>query len=148
MSIPGVPDVPPVQCDFCNAEPAIASIMNLADYQTQKFGAGCGPEFLRSLAAAMAGEDIPAAAGPAIDITTGQPERSGEPVTEQCPLCGQRVALADIPGHAQTHLAEGEPEAGIPAVALPPAPDPLTANVVKSTHGNRKPRGKAATDDE
>lgn len=109
-------------CDFCEQEDAIGSLMNLADYQTQKFGPNCGPEYLLSVVKAMAG-DIPAEPGPAAapdPTATGQDAPTPEPVTG-------------------SGSDAGPDETGAPA-----QPDPLTANVVRSTHGHRGKRGEGA----
>lgn len=48
---------PAVPCDLCDgAEPALMSIMNLADYSQLKIGGACLPGFLEGLAAQIRGE--------------------------------------------------------------------------------------------
>ena len=109
-------------CDFCEQEDAIGSLMNLADYQTQKFGPDCGPEYLLSVVRAMAG-DIPAESGPdaAPDPTaTGQTAPTAEPATGSGSDAGPDASDGPAPGF------------------------PGTENVVRSTHGHRGKRGESA----
>jgi len=119
-----VPEGPP--CDFCTDWPAVGSLMNLADYTTQKFCASCGPAFLVGIVEAMTGAQImptgqPAAGPPdeAVTAVVAAAIESGEPV----------VVEDDEPGSAADHWAS-------------------TKRVVRSTHGHRGGSRTKAGDDE
>jgi len=118
-----VPEGPP--CDFCTEWPAVGSLMNLADYTTQKFCASCGAQFLLGIAQAMSGADAasPAPAPDPVPITAvlGPDGRdSGETIIGQ--------AGDDEPGSAADHWAS-------------------TAHVRRSTHGHRAARGASGVPD-
>jgi hypothetical protein len=111
-------------CDFCEQEDAIGSLMNLADYQTMKFGPNCGPAYLLSVVEAMAG---------------GAPADS-EPAAAPDPTAtGQPAPTSDSAGDSEKSAGSGEQDqdgAGFPG----------TANVVRSTHGHRRKTETAAAD--
>ena len=118
-----VPEGPP--CDFCTEWPAVGSLMNLADYTTQKFCASCGAEFLLGIVQAMSGAD---AASPA-------PAPGPSPVTAILGPDGRDsgdtvIGQADDaePGSAADHWAS-------------------TAHVRRSTHGHRAARGASGVPD-
>ena len=118
-----VPEGPP--CDFCTEWPAVGSLMNLADYTTQKFCASCGAQFLLGIVQAMSGADAasPAPAPDPVPITAvlGPDGRdSGETIIGQ--------AGDDEPGSAADHWAS-------------------TAHVRRSTHGHRAARGASGVPD-
>lgn len=106
-------------CDICGAEPGIASLMNYTDYSQVRFGPACGPAFLRSIAAAMAGEPEPE---PVIE--------PDPPAAEQVQQWTEQTAALDVGDH------DDAPEQGS-------ARDhwASTTNVRRSTHGHRTPRG-------
>ena len=119
-----VPEGPP--CDFCTDWPAVGSLMNLADYTTQKFCASCGPAFLVGIVEAMTGAQImvpagsapePAAAGLTADEI--QQIEDGWPAPDQ----------DDEPGSKADHWAS-------------------TTHVRRSTHGHRGAAKAKAGDDE
>jgi hypothetical protein len=130
-------------CDFCTEWPAVGTLMNLADYQTQKFCASCGPKFLLGIVEAMTG---------------AMPDAPDE---DECPACGGMVPITDMPGHLQAH-ADAADGAGDPAAVIAAAiksgetvivddDEPGSAadhwssaqHVVKSTHGHRAARKPA-----
>jgi len=119
-----VPEGPP--CDFCPDWPAVGSLMNLADYTTQKFCASCGAQFLLGIAQAMAGaepagSEADTAPVPVTAVLGPDGRDSGETVIGQ--------AGDDETGSAADHWAS-------------------TKRVVRSTHGHRKTTaGPPAGDD-
>jgi hypothetical protein len=122
-----VTEVPVAQgppCDFCETELAIMSVMNLADWAQQRIGANCAPEYLRAIAQAISGEEAPPSE--VVYIHT-------------CPTCGSRdqYDTADISAHTCGHQ-QPPPR--------PAKPDPLTKNVSRSTHGNRRTRTEVSDD--
>ena len=112
-----VPEGPP--CDFCTEWPAVGSLMNLADYTTQKFCASCGAQFLLGIVQAMSGADV---AAPPSDPTSGQ---LSTPTPTVATTSGQPDSTTDTddePGSAADHWAS-------------------TAHVRRSTHGHRAAKG-------
>jgi len=109
-----VPEGPP--CDFCPDWPAVGSLMNLADYTTQKFCASCGAQFLLGIAQAMAGAEPepPDPSTPAV-IAATSPDAS----TSSDATLRESASDDDEPGSAADHWAS-------------------TKRVVRSTHGHRK----------
>ena len=112
-----VPEGPP--CDFCAEWPAVGSLMNLADYTTQKFCASCGAQFLLGIVQAMSGADAaspaPAPGDPGAAPLTAdelQQVQDGWPAPDP----------EDEPGSAADHWAS-------------------TAHVRRSTHGHRAAKG-------
>ena len=118
-----VPEGPP--CDFCTEWPAVGSLMNLADYTTQKFCASCGAQFLLGIVQAMSGAD---AVAPPPDPTAA-------------PSAGPNAAPAD--GSAST--SPGSPDDDEPGSAA--GHWASTKHVVKSTHGHRTARGASGVPD-
>lgn len=131
-------------CDFTPEYAAIMSVMNLADYSQVKVCAQCAPEYLSAIVTALTGgmPDSGDAAGVAAGPDQSQPDGMAD--TDECPLCGDMVPLADIPAHVGGHSDGTLPVVQDVAILAVPKPDPGTANVVRSTHGHRKPRGAAA----
>lgn len=111
-------------CDFCTDWPAVGTLMNLADYATQRFCASCGPAFLLGIVEAMTGMD---AAAPEPDAA----EHPTAAVAESIPATASSTPGAidgdDGQGSAADHWAS-------------------TKNVVRSTHGHRG--GRAAGKDD
>lgn len=108
-------------CDICEQEPAVASLMNYADYSQMKLGTNCAPAFLRSVAAAISGEPEPepaTAAELAAELAAATPDPVG--------------AVLDAQG------AQGEQETGSAAEHWA-----ATQKVVRSTHGHRTPRASS-----
>lgn len=108
-------------CDICEQEPAVASLMNYADYSQMKLGQNCAPAFLRSVAAALAGEpepEPPTAAELADALNAATPDPVG--------------AVLDAQG------AQATPEDGSQAEHWA-----ATQKVVRSTHGHRTPRASS-----
>ena len=119
-----VPEGPP--CDFCPDWPAVGSLMNLADYTTQKFCASCGAQFLLGIAQAMAGAE-PAEPEPAVPTAAASTDAS--PPDTAASEASAAATDDDEPGSAADHWAS-------------------TKRVVRSTHGHRKtPAGPPAGDD-
>ena len=118
-----VPEGPP--CDFCAEWPAVGSLMNLADYTTQKFCASCGAQFLLGIVQAMSGAD--AAASPESPTAPS----AGSPVT------GTGDAPPGSPGQDPDDTEQGS-AAGHWA---------STAHVRRSTHGHRTARGASGVPD-
>ena len=117
-----VPEGPP--CDFCADWPAVGSLMNLADYTTQKFCANCGPAFLVGIVEAMTGAQImvPVTDEPA------PPAAGAESEPESTDSAGAPPpGDDDETGSAADHWAS-------------------TKRVVRSTHGHRG--GARKTEDE
>ena len=112
-----VPEGPP--CDFCADWPAVGSLMNLADYTTQKFCADCGPEFLLGIVSAITGADVTAAADQA---PAGADERGVSVVSAPAGHQPDAAPDDDAEGSAADHWAS-------------------TKRVVRSTHGHRKRAG-------
>ena len=108
-----VPEGPP--CDFCDDWPAVGTLMNLADYTTQKFCATCGPAFLLGIVEAMTGVQIMV------------------PVTD----AGKAADDAELGQAAANAMEDAEAAETPPATAGPARPDPMTEHVVRSTHGHR-----------
>lgn len=138
------PEIIGPTCQLCESELAVGSLMNLADYETVRFGADCGPAYLRGIATAIDGADSgpePAEAAPDPDP---EPLAAGHDELHECQLCHAMVPAAAVPDHVQDHIASGD----IPDPEAAAAPDsgsfPGTANVVRSTHGHR--RGRTAAD--
>jgi len=119
-----VPEGPP--CDFCPDWPAVGSLMNLADYTTQKFCASCGAQFLLGIAQAMAGAE-PAEPGP-----------------DPTPAAGPTATAAD--GDSGSATADAPGDDGEPGSAADHWAS--TKRVVRSTHGHRKPAGAAPAADD
>ena len=118
-----VPEGPP--CDFCTEWPAVGSLMNLADYTTQKFCASCGAQFLLGIVQAMSGADaaLPQAAEPDPKSSSGSADAGqGSTSTES------GSANDGEPGSAADHWAS-------------------TAHVRRSTHGHRTARGASGVAD-
>ena len=118
-----VPEGPP--CDFCTEWPAVGSLMNLADYTTQKFCASCGAQFLLGIVQAMSGAE------------PAEPEPAAEPevitVTPSPKMRAAVLAAAGLedetePGSAADHWAS-------------------TAHVRRSTHGHRAVKGASGVPD-
>lgn len=104
------PPATPAPCDICNAEPAAASLMNLATYEQVRVGLACMPEFFRKLAGdtdTAAPAPVPAPGEPAPDAPAPQ-------TLDEDPASGD-MAPADV----------GPPAAasGPPALPAMPAPD-------------------------
>ena len=112
-----VPEGPP--CDFCTEWPAVGSLMNLADYTTQKFCASCGAEFLLGIVQAMSGAEVTAP-------DTGD---DATPVT----------AVLGPDGRDSGQTIIGAQDGGEPGSAADHWAS--TQHVVRSTHGHRKARG-------
>lgn len=145
MTVPE-PTWPP--CDLCGQEESIASIMMLATYETTRFGPGCLPGFLRSVADQVDGA-APAAPppdGPVSDSAAPQP--AGDAELPPCPACGQQVAAGDAQAHIQAHLESGEIVVDAPEQGSARDHWASTTNVRRSTHGHRKPRGAVAGQDD
>jgi len=118
-----VPEGPP--CDFCADWPAVGSLMNLADYTTQKFCASCGAQFLLGIVQAMSGADA-ASPAPAPDAPTP-------------------AAAAAVAEHlADPNVAGPEDDDGTGSAADHWA---STAHVRRSTHGHRTARGASGVPD-
>ena len=118
-----VPEGPP--CDFCTEWPAVGSLMNLADYTTQKFCASCGAQFLLGIVQAMSGADVTAPDPTAAIPTAGTaPESDASAGVTTAPDSGD----AGEPGSAADHWAS-------------------TAHVRRSTHGHRTARGATGVPD-
>ena len=118
-----VPEGPP--CDFCTEWPAVGSLMNLADYTTQKFCASCGAQFLLGIVQAMSGADA-ASPAPAPDAPTP-------------------AAAAAVAEHlADPNVAGPEDDDGTGSAADHWA---STAHVRRSTHGHRTARGASGVPD-
>lgn len=90
-------------CDVCQAEPALMSLMNLADYSQVKLGANCAPTFLTKIAADMATagsqpEQVPGqlelAAEPEPDVN-GAPETAADFIS---PAAGDAGSTEPLPG--------------------------------------------------
>jgi len=130
-----VPEGPP--CDFCTDWPAVGTLMNLADYTTQKFCANCGPEFLLGIVSAMTGADVTAAGGEAPaggDARGAQddaPPAGHQAAEDECPVCGAMVSLSELDAHQQT--PECQSQIGGSAADHWAS----TKRVVRSTHGHR-----------
>ena len=118
-----VPEGPP--CDFCAEWPAVGSLMNLADYTTQKFCASCGAEFLLGIVQAMSGAEVtapdPTAATPTAGTAPGPDASAGVTTAPDSDDTGE-------PGSAADHWAS-------------------TAHVRRSTHGHRVARGASGVPD-
>jgi len=119
-----VPDGPP--CDFCTEWPAVGSLMNLADYTTQKFCASCGATFLLGIVQAMSGAEV-TAPDPTADIPTADTAPSSALSPGVIPAADSDDAGEQ--GSAADHWAS-------------------TRTVVRSTHGHRKARGAAGAADQ
>ena len=119
-----VPEGPP--CDFCTDWPAVGSLMNLADYTTQKFCASCGPGFLVGIVEAMTGAQImvPATPDPTMP-DAAEPSTTTDAASTPSP----DMPDDDEPGSAADHWAS-------------------TKRVVRSTHGHRGGGRTKAGDDE
>jgi len=118
-----VPEGPP--CDFCTEWPAVGSLMNLADYTTQKFCASCGAQFLLGIVQAMSGADAAAPDPTAPDHSAGTapgPDASAGVTT------APGSDDAGEPGSAADHWAS-------------------TAHVRRSTHGHRAAKGASGVPD-
>lgn len=132
-------------CDFTPEYAAIMSVMNLADYSQVKVCAQCAPEYLTAIIAALTG-GMPEggdASGVMPAGDDGQVAADAEPGA--CPMCGQVVLTADVAAHVDAHMSGRIDADGNPVTDTPAKPDPLTANVRKSTHGHRTPKGAAST---
>jgi len=112
-----VPEGPP--CDFCMEWPAVGSLMNLADYTTQKFCASCGATFLLGIVQAMSGVEVTAPAPDAVEPATA--EQAAHDAALTVAMEADRQGDDDT-GSAADHWAS-------------------TQNVVRSTHGHRKAKG-------
>jgi len=118
-----VPEGPP--CDFCTEWPAVGSLMNLADYTTQKFCASCGAQFLLGIVQAMSGADAASPAPAPGELS----DAAAADVVAASIASGEPVAVADDePGSAADHWAS-------------------TAHVRRSTHGHRAARGASGVPD-
>jgi len=141
-----VPEGPP--CDFCTDWPAVGSLMNLADYTTQKFCASCGPAFLVGIVEAMTGAQImvpvtgtsaagggelPAPVTPAADIQP-EPERESIRITPSPEMRAAVLAAAGL---------EDQAEQGSKADHWA-----STTHVRRSTHGHRGGSRAKSGDDE
>lgn len=113
--------VPGPPCNLCGEYEAVGSVQNLADYATTRFCSFCGPDLLRSLADAMAGEPEPEAA--ADENTTQQAPDLTIGATSPAAAEGDQ-GDDDEPGSARDHWAS-------------------TTHVRRSTHGHRRPKGAA-----
>jgi len=140
----GILEVAGPPCDFTPEYAAIMSVMNLSDYSQVKVCALCAPEYLRAVADAIAGVPAAAEAADAAAGDGGQPDGREPGLTEDCPLCGAAVDLADIPAHVDMHAAESPDPAVEGNQQAPVKPDPLTAKTVRSTHGHRTRKGAAS----
>ena len=118
-----VPEGPP--CDFCTEWPAVGSLMNLADYTTQKFCASCGAQFLLGIVQAMSGAD---AAAPDPTAPAGAVAGSAPTMPTDSNADATADAATDEPGSAADHWAS-------------------TAHVRRSTHGHRTARGATGVPD-
>jgi len=139
-----IPTAPGPPCDLCGEEPAILSLMNFADYSQIKVGAACASTFLRGVAGQIDGntEDtvtcancnqaIPVAEWP--DHATTHRDRV---YVLTCPVCGSKDEYPNAEtdqyscGHEPRSGPDGKPDLGV-------------SKVVRSTHGNRRPRAAAA----
>jgi len=118
-----VPEGP--ACDFCDEWSAVGSLMNLADYTTQKFCASCGPKFLLNIVEAMTGTDLDGTPDPA------GPEPAEAELAQYAADSQEPVPAPDDddePGSAAGHWAS-------------------TKHVVRSTHGHRKVQGASGQPD-
>lgn len=116
-----MPPGPP--CDVCQAEPAVLSLLNYADYQQLKLGGNCAPNVMRGIADGMDGRET--AERPAEPVA--DPELSDEiPTPEQQAAGAAAAAAEDEPGSAADHWAS-------------------TKHVVRSTHGHRRPSSAASS---
>jgi hypothetical protein len=95
--VTAIPEFPGPPCDLCGQAEAMGSLMQLSDWSQTKFCGGCAPVFLRSVADAIGGVEAPEP-DPPLEL----------PSTETCPLCGQGIELADIPGHVDMHAADSD----------------------------------------
>ena len=118
-----VPEGPP--CDFCTEWPAVGSLMNLADYTTQKFCASCGAQFLLGIVQAMSGADVTAPAPDAVEPATAEQAAHDAALTVAMEAAHR---ADDEPGSAADHWAS-------------------TAHVRRSTHGHRTARGASGVPD-
>ena len=91
MTIPAPGPGP--QCEPCQAEPAIISLMQLSDWSQLRIGANCAPEVLRSIADTMDGR------------TTALP--AADPELDECPLCGAMVPLSQMEAHQAAEHPDG-----------------------------------------
>lgn len=130
-------------CDICDQYVALGSLMQFGDYSQTRFCGNCAPDFLRSVAAMVAGETEPAA----------------------CAVCDKLVPDEWVPDHAAFHALErsaeqaaadqaswqpagGDDDPAAAAAATEDAdakPDHWagTKTVKRSTHGHRTPRAAA-----
>ena len=118
-----VPEGPP--CDFCADWPAVGSLMNLADYTTQKFCASCGAQFLLGIVQAMSGAD---AAAPPPDPTGDAGSADVDSSTDAISPATSSNTTDTEPGSAADHWAS-------------------TAHVRRSTHGHRAAKGASGVSD-
>lgn len=138
-----IPEATGPACDICAQYVAIASLMNLADYQQTRFCANCAPEFLRSMAGIFAGDEPPAADGPEPEPQSAVGEVPGGAPDQECALCHALVPVASLQAHVDDHISAGDIKADPAPGEQPESEFPGTARVVRSTHGNRKPRGRS-----
>lgn len=106
-------------CSICEEYEAVGSLMNLADYETIRFCAMCGPQLLDTVLESLRGAD-----------TTPDPEPAD-------PAEDAAAFAADDQQRIERELAEPYE----PTVDLSPDSWPGTENVVRSTHGHRKTGG-------
>lgn len=133
-----IPEAVGPPCSVCEEFAAIMSLMNLADYSQTRLCGNCAPQFLGQLIAMMTGEVSESEAADAaheVAAVSGEPEVIG---VDDCPLCGETVPLAEIPAHVEAHASGELPVTAVMDEVAITRPDPLTENVVRSTHGHRK----------
>jgi hypothetical protein len=124
-------------CDFCDEWPAVGTMMNLADYQTQRFCASCGPKFLLSVVEAMtgAGGGEPEPEGAADPTLTAPGQSAGAPTGNAANAEGAADDPAAIAGADSVSAAAYDRDDDEPGSAADHWAS--TRNVVKSTHGHR-----------
>lgn len=137
-----VPEGPP--CDFCDDWPAVGSLMQLANYSTQKFCASCGPAYLLSVVEAMTGA-APDDTAATDDGVSGNDSAGA--------LTADDLAQLDAATPADTAAVAAAIQSGQPVIVADDDPgEPgsprdhwaSTTHVRRSTHGHRgtaRPKG-------
>lgn len=112
-----MPPGPP--CDVCEAEPARMSLLDYGDYSQLKIGVNCAPNVLRGIADAMDGKTT---AEPSGQTAEPDPKSSSDSAADDQGSTSTDAESDSEEGSARDHWAS-------------------TANVRRSTHGHRSPRG-------